>query len=184
MNVHVFVYGICLVLTMIQYKGVEARSCTKLENKLFNNLLDMMVAIKSKCIISGGNIEQGGPAFTATLSHHFSLTKDAAIKFNSVLLNRGGGYNPNTGIFTATKTGLYQFSATIMSNGGIQVHSYINKNGRKLMNLYGPKIHGATETASPVLELNKGDKVSVNGYYSEVVYGRHYSYFSAVYISA
>ncbi|XP_076115809.1 cerebellin-3-like [Mytilus galloprovincialis] len=184
MNVHVFVYGICLVLTLIQHKGVEARSCTNLENKMFNNLLDMMVAIKSKCRTSGGPTVQGGPAFTATLSYHFSLTKDAAIKFNSVLLNRGGGYNPNTGIFTATKKGLYKFSATIMSNDGKQVHSYISKNGRKLMNLYAPKIHGATDTASPVLELNKGDKVSVNGYYSEQVYGRHYSFFSAFYISA
>ncbi|XP_071121559.1 complement C1q tumor necrosis factor-related protein 3-like [Mytilus edulis] len=184
MNVHVFVYGICLVLTLIQHEGVEARSCTNLENKIFNNLLDMMVDIKSKCQTSGGHIEQGGPAFTATLRQHFSLTKDAAIKFDTVLLNRGGGYNPNTGIFTASKKGLYQFSATIMSKGGIQVFCYINKNGKKLMNLYGPKIHGASETASPVLELNKGDQVSVNGYYSEQVHGSHYSYFSGVYISA
>ncbi|CAC5411204.1 unnamed protein product [Mytilus coruscus] len=164
-------------------KEVEAGSCPKLENKIFDNLVDMMVAIKSGSQIYGTSNEKDRPAFTATLKSHLTLSKDNTIKFDSVILNKGGGYSPKTGIFTATKTGLYLISATVMSYFGNVLSVYISKNGVNLMNLYGPKIHGGTETANPVLNLEKGDKVSVRSKGSFRVYGDNYSYFSAVYIA-
>lgn len=66
------------------------------------------------------------PAFTASLSVHTLLTRrDEIVKFDRVILNRGAGYNPRTGVFTAPSSGLYQISATIMSSGGSKVHIYM-----------------------------------------------------------
>ncbi|VDI22154.1 Hypothetical predicted protein [Mytilus galloprovincialis] len=186
MNFNICVLSICLVKTLVLHQEVEAGTCTKLEGKILDNLLDMMVAIKSGSLTPpslGGSSEKDRPAFTATLKSHLSLSNGVNVKFDTVLLNRGQGYSPKTGIFTATKTGLYQISATVMSNNGDYLHCYISKNGKNLMNLYGPKLHGATETANPVLELEKGDQVSVKGVSSTKICGKHYSYFSAVYIS-
>jgi hypothetical protein len=35
------------------------------------------------------------------------------LKFDHIILNREGGYDSKTGIFTAPRTGLYQISVTI-----------------------------------------------------------------------
>ncbi|XP_063425517.1 collagen alpha-1(X) chain-like [Mytilus trossulus] len=186
MNFNICVLSICLLMTLVLHQEVDAGSCPKLEGKILDNLLDMMVAIKSGSSTPpklGGSSEKDRPAFTATLKSHLSLSNGVAVKFDTVLLNRGQGYSPKTGIFTATKTGLYQISATVMSNNGDSLHCCISKNGKNLMNIYGPKIHGGTETANPVLELEKGDQVSVKGVSSTKIYGEHFSYFSAVYIS-
>ncbi|VDI59292.1 Hypothetical predicted protein [Mytilus galloprovincialis] len=163
-------------------KEVESGSCPKLENKIFDNLVDMMVAIN---LISntGRRNEKDRPAFTATLKSHLTLSRGNTIKYDNVILNQGRGYSPKTGIFTATKSGLYLISATVMSNGGVALGAYISKNGANLMNLYGPGIHGGTQTVSPVLNLEKGDKVSVRGSGSFKTNGNNYSYFSAVYIA-
>ncbi|XP_076086343.1 complement C1q subcomponent subunit B-like [Mytilus galloprovincialis] len=183
MNFQMFVFSTCVLLFSMLAKEVEAGSCPKLENKIFDNLVDMMVAIKSGSQTSGTGNEKDRPAFTATLTSHLTLSKDNTIKYDRVILNQGRGYSPKTGIFTATKTGLYLISATVMSNGGVALGAYISKNGANLMNLYGPGIHGGTETVSPVLNLEKGDKVSVRGSGSFKTYGNNYTYFSAVYIA-
>ncbi|XP_052081930.1 complement C1q-like protein 3 [Mytilus californianus] len=182
-NLQMFVFSTCLLLTSMLAKEVESGSCPKLENKIFDNLVDMMVAIKSGSQISGTSNEKDRPAFTATLKSHLTLSKDATIKYDTVILNQGKGYSPKTGIFTATKAGLYLISATVMSSGGTALGASISKNGANLMNLYGPKIHGGTETANPVLDLEKGDQVSVRSHGSYTTYGNNHSYFSAVYIA-
>ncbi|XP_071141543.1 collagen alpha-1(VIII) chain-like [Mytilus edulis] len=143
----------------------------------------MMLPIKCGSQTLGVSDNKDRPAFTATLKSHLSLANGAAIKFDTVILNRGGGYNPKTGIFTAKKKGLYQISATIMSQGGGELICYIAKNGSNILYLYGPRLHGGSETANPVLELKKGDNVSVKSYGSQQINGDYFSYFSAVYIS-
>lgn len=70
-----------------------------------------------------------------------------------------------------------------MSQGGAELICYIAKNGSNILYLYGPRLHGGSETANPVLELKKGDKVSVKSYGSQQINGDYFSYFSAVYIS-
>ncbi|XP_028408349.1 complement C1q-like protein 2 [Dendronephthya gigantea] len=59
-------------------------------------------------------------AFQATLTSgnigpNYSL---GAIRFNTVDLNTGNGYNPSTGKFTAPIAGLYQFSASYLQLNG------------------------------------------------------------------
>ena len=61
-------------------------------------------------------IGQKRPAFTATLRGQLTLSGiNAIVKFDNVILNREGGYDPKTGIFTAPRAGLYQISVTVMS---------------------------------------------------------------------
>ncbi|CAC5375190.1 unnamed protein product [Mytilus coruscus] len=135
------------------------------------------------CLRLGGN---NRPAFTATLNTHpLTLSGNNVIaKFDNVILNRGDGYDPKTGKFTAPKSGLYQFSFTIMSNGGSELHMVVVKNGNSIMKLYGSKIHGATETANPVLELKEGDCVYLTHGVSasQQMVGHHYSHMSGYYI--
>ncbi|XP_045192535.2 complement C1q tumor necrosis factor-related protein 3-like [Mercenaria mercenaria] len=53
-------------------------------------------------------------AFTAYLDHsEHNLTQDQPIIYNKVLLNDGGGYNTNTGMFTAPVAGVYLFSYSV-----------------------------------------------------------------------
>ena len=126
------------------------------------------------------------PAFTASLVGQVTLSgMKTILKFDHVILNREGGYDPKIGIFTAPRTGLYQISVTIMSNAGKASDVYIAKNDLVLLRLYGAAIHGSTETANPVLELKSGDKVSVrsNSSGSKRVFGGKFSSFSGYYIS-
>lgn len=66
--------------------------------------------------------EYGEPAFFATLSPNFTLKGiDDVIMFDRVKLNRGGAYNSSTGVFTATKPGIFHFSCTIVAEHGNMV---------------------------------------------------------------
>ena len=126
------------------------------------------------------------PAFTALLVGQPTLSgRKTILKFDNVILNREGGYDPKTGIFTAPRTGLYQISVTIMSNAGKSVILDIAKNDLMLLMLYGPAVHGSTQTANPVLELKSGDKVCVRSHTSssQRINGDTYSSFSGYYIS-
>ena len=78
------------------------------------------------------------PAFTASLAGQPTLSGIKTIlKFDNVILNRRGGYDPKTGIFTAPRTGLYQIYVTIMSNGGKGLNLHISKNEQMLLKIYG-----------------------------------------------
>jgi hypothetical protein len=107
------------------------------------------------------------------------------LKFDNVILNREGGYDPRTGIFTAPRTGLYQISVTIVSNAGKNLDLYIAKNNLVLLKLYGAAVHGSSQTTNPVLELKSGDKISVknDSYGTQHIFGNNYSSFSGYYIS-
>ncbi|CAC5422206.1 unnamed protein product [Mytilus coruscus] len=180
-------WRVILICIVVLYTEVEAGgSCSKLENKIADNLLDMLVTIKSGSTKPGGDSGKNRPAFTATLgtTKVTYIGPSAIVKFNNVVLNRGGGYEPTTGKFTAPKSGLYQFSFTIMSYSGGELNMAVVKNRSMIMSLYGPKIHGATETANPVLELKEGDTVFMQhlASNSQTMYGNHYSHFSGYYI--
>ena len=72
-----------------------------------------------------------------------------------------------------------------MSDSGKTLALFIAKNDARILNLYGPALHGSTETANPVLELKAGDKVSVrnDSSGSQRIHGNHYTYFSSYYIT-
>jgi len=56
-------------------------------------------------------------AFVAYLQKMLSVESNRSepIIFESTNINEGNGYNPTTGVFTATHRGIYKFSMTIMA---------------------------------------------------------------------
>ena len=55
-------------------------------------------------------------AFNAYTTSNGNYGVDQVVKFPNVLLNEGGGYDKNTGVFTAPVGGLYQFSVHICNH--------------------------------------------------------------------
>ena len=177
---NVIIISFLLMFAGINVLDAHNNSMTKLEDKL----LDMVVDCKACKGKSGIGKER--PAFTASLGGQPTISgRKAIVKFDKVILNRRGCYDPKTGIFTAPRTGLYQISVTIMSNAGKKLDLDIAKNDLVLLKMYGPTVHGSTQTANPVLELKSGDKVCVINHGSGLqrIYGNNYSSFSGYYIS-
>jgi hypothetical protein len=111
------------------------------------------------------------------------------IKFNIVELNKGGGYNPETGLFTAPITGYYMFDAftnSIYNANHVMVGFY--KNG----NRYQPSMVPSADTynsshknttGSIIANLEAGDTFSVNLIYGWIEAG-YPSGFTGFYLSA
>jgi hypothetical protein len=81
------------------------------------------------------------------------------IKFNIVELNKGGGYNPETGLFTAPITGYYMFDASTTANGG-QAMICFYKNGNRYQPSIMPNESGTSlknSTGSIIANLEVGD---------------------------
>ncbi|BFZ00760.1 hypothetical protein BsWGS_03798 [Bradybaena similaris] len=68
----------------------------------------------------------GTVAFTACYDGNRELQNGERLVLNKVLFNQGGGYDNNTGIFTAPRGGIYQF----------QIHGLTAKNSSFWIKLY------------------------------------------------
>ena len=112
------------------------------------------------------------------------------IKFNIVELNKGGGYNPETGLFTAPITGYYMFDAFTSSlYGAAHVMVGFYKNGNRYQPSMMPNaVTGGVNstkntTGSIIANLEAGDTFSVN-----LIYGwidaAYPSGFTGFYLSA
>ena len=95
------------------------------------------------------------------------------IKFNIVELNKGGGYNPETGLFTAPITGYYMFDAfTTSHHNAYHVMVGFYKNGNRYQPSMMPNAVTAgvnstkNSTGSIIANLEAGDTFSVN-----IIYG-------------
>ena len=93
--------------------------------------------------------------------------------FDKVWTNVGNGYNPNTGKFTAPKSGLYQISGTVMSSAGKLLYVYLFKNEKQTVILFSG-LGYATGTVNIVLKLQKG----------ETVYMKHHNITQTIYSNA
>ncbi|XP_062598299.1 multimerin-2-like [Saccostrea cucullata] len=116
-------------------------------------------------------------AFTAGVTSGSSSWSSGTLVFNKVINNVGGGYNPNTGIFTAPLNGDYVFYVSIQSygNDNSDLHVDIVFNGsikvRALAYSYNSNDLYETGTNMVSLRLQQGDTVWVKhhsgkGYYT------------------
>ena len=98
-------------------------------------------------------------AFTAILSNDTTIGPRAVLKYDQVLTNWGGAYEPTTGIFTAPYDGLYSLSCTLISHPNNFVHLKMVKNGQKICMLYSA--HRTYPQSAQILNviLNKGDRI-------------------------
>ncbi|XP_048738853.1 complement C1q subcomponent subunit A-like [Ostrea edulis] len=135
-------------------------------------------------LISG--VKGGKVAFTALLSKHTTVGAHAVVKYDHVLTNWGGAYQPTTGFFTAPYNGLYSISCSLMSHPSNAVHVSITKNGKEMS-----MVHSNANTyqhASQTLQLllNKGDRIWIqnrNGKNAKFYDHKSFNVFSGVLIN-
>lgn len=126
------------------------------------------------------------PVFFASLkTHPFILNGiNDVVKFDDVRINRGDGYNPSTGVFTAPKSGLYQISCMLRGEHSNKVQYRLMKNNSVYTNGYVGNQDYDSQSVSSILDLKKGDRVyikhRVNGV--QKIYGDNYSTFSGYFL--
>lgn len=128
-------------------------------------------------------------AFHANLKSHLTNTPiNTTIKFENVQLNKGEGYDPATGIFTAPEDGVYSFAWSFLSQKGgtvyiaavvdnvDHVHTCIHDQQSQYINTSGYLLY----------ELKKGTRVWIRTYYTPAtfIHGGFYTYFSGSKISS
>ena len=150
----------------------------------FKYYIFLFIYIYTLCLlVSDTSIK---PAFAAALKKHPFILKgiDDVVTFDDVRVNRGQGYNPSTGVFTAPRKGLYHFSCVIMAHSSHHVHYQLNKNDAVYINGYSNKSGHATSTISDVIEMKKGDRVFIKhrNSNSEEITGSHHSTFSGYFL--
>ena len=109
--------------------------------------------------------------FASLVKHPYTVTGvNAVVKFEDARVNRGQGYNPSTGVFTAPRKGLYHISCLILGMTGNDMHYQLNKNDAVYTNGYVSKA---------LVDMKKGDRLFIkNNSRSVQIHGAHYSTFS------
>jgi hypothetical protein len=130
-----------------------------------------------------GDIRGGCPVY-------FEARRDAGgtggdpIRWNVVVLNKGGGYNPSTGLFTAPISGVYNISFSAHSSGaGMNIR--LTRNGSEVDGGWSHVNAVSYNTSkSMVFNLSQGETVGVRVSAGNM-YGLYgYNNFSGFYISS
>lgn len=113
-------------------------------------------------------------SFSAGLTHQEFLGDFGIIRFNRVLVNDGGHYNPQTGIFTAPTNGRYLISAVLTAPRHERLEAVLSVSERSVQKLdsagYGghngqhasrPCQCGSSVSFSLILALRAGDRVAL-----------------------
>jgi hypothetical protein len=119
------------------------------------------------------------------VKHPYTLTGvNAVVKFEDVRVNRGQGYDPSTGVFTAPRKGLYYVSCRILGMTGRAVHYQLNKNNAFYTKGYLTKGVYTSSTISSLVEMKKGDRVFIKHTISasEQIHGAHHTTFSGYFL--
>ena len=101
-------------------------------------------------------------AFHAELGRNKgNLTIGQTIKFEYVKQNYGNAYDPQTGIFTCPKSGLYFFAVTIMAYPGRRTDTMLAVNGASVAFTFsaGTPDFQSTGSKSVIVPLHPGDRV-------------------------
>nr|XP_022289285.1 multimerin-2-like [Crassostrea virginica] len=114
-------------------------------------------------------------AFTAIVTQDMTSQNGQTLVFPHIISNVGGGYNGNTGVFTAPRDGVYVFFCKItgQDNPRDMVFDIILNGSAQTQHLvYGRSANPyRTSSNSIVLQLTHGDRVWINMYWG----GKHYS---------
>lgn len=115
-------------------------------------------------------------SFSAGLTQQGISGDFGVIRFNRVIVNDGGHYNPHTGIFTVPQDGRYLISGLLTARQGDQVQAVLsvsNRSVQRLQSSAGPlAAHhggpaggncgcGGSVSFSLILPLRKGDRVGL-----------------------
>ncbi|VDH99753.1 Hypothetical predicted protein [Mytilus galloprovincialis] len=123
--------------------------------------------------------------FSVSLSRAKYVVKGHIVRFDKVWSNIGNDYNPQSGVYTSPKNGVYHFSCTVMSAGKKAIRVSLWKNNLKTVTSYS--YHHYSGTLNLVLHLKKGDKVCIKqDYHENYIHSEpkfNYSMFSGFLIS-
>lgn len=115
-------------------------------------------------------------SFSAGLTQQVFSGDFGVIRFNKVLVNDGGHYNPHTGIFTVPLDGRYLISGLLTARQGDRVEAVLsvsNRSVQRLQSTSGPAAGqhggpaggncgcGGSVSFSLILPLRKGDRVGL-----------------------
>ncbi|VDH97741.1 Hypothetical predicted protein [Mytilus galloprovincialis] len=177
-----FIFGLVFCQLMV----ISTADCSpKLDNAVVEDLLTMLIKYKGGSEFRNYRKLRDIPAFTASVStSQKRINAKGVVKFDKVWTNNGNHYDPNTGIFQAPREGLYYVSTTLMSASGKLVYAHIWQNEKRTVGLY-PGTGYSEATANLVLNLKKGDKVTVRSGGQSDLYSSndYYSVFSAYLIA-
>jgi hypothetical protein len=133
--------------------------------------------------VSDGRLQ---PAFFVSLvKHPYTLAGiNSVVKFEDVKVNRGQGYDPSTGVFTAPRKGLCHISCVILGGNGNHVHYQLNKNDARYTLGFASNGVYTSSTISALVEMKKGDRLFIKHNYSssEQMHGLHYSTFAGYFL--
>nr|XP_055073223.1 EMILIN-2 isoform X1 [Misgurnus anguillicaudatus] len=94
----------------------------------------------------------------------------ATIRFNNVLLNDGGHYDPKTGVFIVPVDGRYLLSAVLTAQTGERVEAFLSVANRNIQKLYTAGVGGGASegcvcggsaSVSLALHLKRGQRVGL-----------------------
>ncbi|XP_062610850.1 complement C1q-like protein 2 isoform X1 [Saccostrea cucullata] len=127
-------------------------------------------------------------AFHAAIKSHLSnVPVNTTIKFEDVLLNKGNGYDPPTGVFTAPEDGVYSFKWTFISSRKSTVYLEAVVDGASKAKICVNDQQSAHINTSGHLlyELKSGNKVWIRTFYvaAGYIHADNYTYFSGFKIS-
>ncbi|KAL4226160.1 hypothetical protein ACF0H5_014146 [Mactra antiquata] len=109
------------------------------------------------------------------------------IVYDNIITNAGNGYNGHLGTFTAQVEGIYVFSTTMVALGHVDAHASFYKNSDKIniMFVSGVEADYDTSSSTVVLELQKGDVVTVRNVNNDRSFaGKGHSSFSGFLLSS
>ncbi|XP_048768990.1 heavy metal-binding protein HIP-like [Ostrea edulis] len=129
---------------------------------------------------------KGVVAFQAVLQNYISdLGTYKTVKFDTVKLNEGSGYDVKTGKFTAPEDGVYSFSWNVLVKSGKVFHTEIVKNGNIIAYNYADgniaKSGSFLASSSTVnIKLKKREQVWIRAHSNlgQYIHGYAWSYFS------
>ncbi|BFZ13399.1 hypothetical protein BsWGS_16438 [Bradybaena similaris] len=139
-------------------------------DKLTTKMLDTIDSVDK--LLASGVVAVGLQAakqrqivsFTVRTSKNLPyLSESEVIKFDDVLINNGGAYDAHTGVFTSPVSGVYLFSASILSGFNSTIETTITLNGQHdVSRIYsGAFKNRGYGSNTVILNLRKGDEVSV-----------------------
>ena len=103
----------------------------------------------------------GGPSVYFHVKGEANKGGGTLKSFPTVVSNEGGAYNNTTGVFTAPKTGVYFFNASVLPTGASTITLYLRKNGASLQSSYAHTGEFEQLQVSSIAHLSAGDTVDV-----------------------
>ncbi|CAG5132075.1 unnamed protein product [Candidula unifasciata] len=133
----------------------------------------MLIAVLATCVLMC-TVSGDGPgivAFSASFNESQVFETDQLIKFPKVHNNFGNAFNNDTGVFTASKTGLYFFSLFAHAQYDQAFCFRIFRENTRLISVCGRSAGSHAASGNAVLSrVKSGEKVFVRAFHKSFIY--------------